>query len=86
MANVCVIIIVPTISDDPNDLKELGRFIGKLKNLKAIDVLPYHTMGIVKYKQLGIEYPLDGIESLPKEKAMEARTFILEGIKEVRKN
>ena len=79
-------VIVPTISDDPNDLKELGRFIGKLKNLKAIDVLPYHTMGIVKYKQLGIEYPLDGIESLPKEKAMEARTFILEGIKEVRKN
>lgn len=77
-------VIVPTISDDPNDLKELGRFIGKLKNLKAIDVLPYHTMGIVKYKQLGIEYPLEGIESLPKEKAMEARTFILEGIKEVR--
>lgn len=79
-------VIVPTISDEPNDLKELGRFIGKLKNLKAIDVLPYHTMGIVKYKQLGIEYPLEGIESLPKEKAMEARTFILEGIKEVRKN
>lgn len=78
-------VVVPTISDDPKDLKELGRFIGKLKNLKALDVLPYHTMGVVKYKQLGIEYPLKGIESLPKEKANEARTFILEGIKEVRK-
>lgn len=79
-------VVVPTISDDPEDLKELGRFIGKLKNLKALDVLPYHTMGVTKYQQLGIEYPLEGIESLPKEKAMEARTFILEGIKEVRKN
>lgn len=79
-------VVVPTISDDPEDLKELGRFIGKLKNLKALDVLPYHTMGVTKYKQLGIEYPLEGIESLPKEKAKEARTFILEGIKEVRRN
>ena len=78
-------VVVPTISDDPEDLKELGRFIGKLKNLKALDVLPYHTMGITKYKQLGIEYPLEGIESLPKEKAKEARTFILEGIKEMRR-
>jgi len=78
-------VIVPTISDDPEDLKELGRFIGTLSNLKALDVLPYHTMGVTKYKELGIEYPLEGIESLPKEKAMEARKFILEGIKEIRK-
>ena len=78
-------VVVPTVSDDPEDLRELGRFIGKLKNLKALDVLPYHTMGITKYKQLGIEYPLEGIESLPKEKAIDARTFILEGIKEIRR-
>lgn len=78
-------VVVPTISDDPNDLRELGRFIGTLKNLKALDVLPYHTMGVNKYKQLGLSYPLEGIEALPKEKAIEARKFILEGIKEIRK-
>ena len=76
--------IVPGISDDPEDLKELGRFIGKLRNLKALDVLPYHTMGVNKYKELGMEYPLKGVEPLPKEKAVEARKIILQGIKEVR--
>ena len=77
-------VVVPTITDDPEDLKELGRFIGTLSNVKALDVLPYHTMGIQKYKNLNIPYPLEGIEALPKEKAMEARTHILNGMKEVR--
>ena len=77
-------VVVPTISDDEEDLRALGRFIGTLKNLKALDVLPYHTMGVSKYKNLGIEYPLQGIEALPKDKALEARRIILEGVREVR--
>ena len=77
-------VVVPTISDNPEDLRELGRFIGKLKNLKALDVLPYHTMGVNKYKEIGLEYPLEGLEALPKEKAVEARKIILEGVREVR--
>ena len=77
-------VVVPGISDDKNDLKNLGRFIGSLKNLKALDVLPYHTMGVNKYKELGIPYPLEGLEALPKEKAAEAKRIILEGVREVR--
>lgn len=78
-------VVVPGITDDPKDLKKLGRFIGGLKNLKALDVLPYHTMGVNKYKELGIEYPLEGVEALPKEKAAEAKRIIMEGIREVRR-
>lgn len=77
-------VVVPGISDDPKDLKNLGRFIGSLKNLKALDLLPYHTMGVNKYKELGIAYPLEGVEPLPKEKAAEAKRMILQGIREVR--
>lgn len=77
-------VVVPGISDDREDLKNLGRFIGTLKNLKALDVLAYHTMGAGKYKALGMEYPLEGVEALPKEKAVEAKRIILEGIREVR--
>lgn len=77
-------VVVPGISDDKEDLKNLGRFIGSLKNLKALDVLPYHTMGVNKYKELGLTYPLEGVEALPKEKAAEAKAVILEGIREVR--
>lgn len=77
-------VVVPGISDDPTDLKNLGKFIGTLKNLKALDVLPYHTMGVNKYKELGMTYPLEGVEALPKEKAVEAKAYIMEGIREVR--
>lgn len=77
-------VVVPGISDGKKDLKNLGKFIGSLKNLKALDVLPYHTMGVNKYKELGIEYPLEGLEALPKERAAEAKRIILEGVREVR--
>lgn len=77
-------VVVPGITDNSNDLMDLGRFIGTLSNLKALDVLPYHTMGVNKYKELGLTYPLEGVEALSKEKAMEARKYILQGIKEIR--
>ena len=76
--------VVPGITDDEESLLDLGRFIGKLKNVKALDALPYHDMGKTKYEQLGIEYPLEDVEPATKEQAMEARETILKGFKESR--
>lgn len=78
-------VVVEGYTDDPEDLRALGRFIGGLDNLRALDVLPYHAMGEAKYRELGIDYPLSGMPALTKEKAAEAKTYILEGIKKVRK-
>ena len=78
-------VVVPGITDSEDDLRELGRFIGGLKNVKALDVLPYHTMGENKYAELGIEYPLAGVPALPKEKAAWARGIILEGMLKTRR-
>lgn len=77
-------IIIKDITDNPADLRKLGEFIGGLKNLKALDVLPYHTMGVVKYAELGIPYPLEGLSPLPLSDAVKAKKFILEGIRSVR--
>ena len=76
-------IIIEGYTDKPEDLIALGEFIGKLKNLKALDVLPYHTMGVGKYTELGISYPLEGMEALPVSKAVESKKYILQGIKNV---
>ena len=76
--------LVPGITDDESALSRLGEFIGTLKNLKALDVLPYHTMGEVKYEQLGIPYPLKGVEPATKERAQWAREIILSAIRRVR--
>ena len=77
-------IVVSGITDHDEYLNALGRFIGSLGNVKALDVLPYHTMGAVKYQNLGIPYPLEGVEALPKEEALRAKKVILRSIKETR--
>ena len=77
-------VVVEGYTDDPEDLKALGRFIGGLKNVKALDVLPYHAMGETKYRELGIKYPLEGMQPLAKSKAEKAKMYILDGIREVR--
>lgn len=75
-------VVVPSITQNDKYLYQLGQFIATLKNLKALDVLPYHTMGKVKYDNLGYDYPLEDIEPLSKEDAIKARNVILKGMKD----
>lgn len=74
-------VVVPTITLNDEYLYRLGYFIGGLDNLKALDVLPYHTMGEVKYQNLGIDYPLKGIPAATKEEAEHAKEVIFRGMK-----
>ena len=77
-------VVVPGITYKQDLLYKLGRFIGTLHNVKALDVLPYHDMGKVKYKNLGIPYPLEKVKPLSKDKALAARQIILAGIRDQR--
>ncbi len=77
-------VVIENITDKADDLINLGRFIGTLKNLRYLDVLPYHTMGVGKYEELGLDYPLKGTLPTTKDKADEARAYILQGIKMAR--
>ncbi len=75
-------VVVPGYTQNDEYLYRLGEFIATLKNVKALDVLPYHTMGVVKYESLGMEYPLKDVEGLSKEDAIDARITILNGFKD----
>lgn len=75
-------VVVPGITQNDKYLHELGVFISELKSVKALDVLPYHDMGKVKYQNLGIDYALKDVEPLPKEEAVKARDVIMQGIKD----
>lgn len=77
-------VVVPGITDDPDELYRLGRFIGTLHNVKALDVLPYHDMGKSKYKRLGIDYPLKDVRPLTRREALSARRVIISGIRDER--
>ncbi|MDO4293181.1 MAG: pyruvate formate-lyase-activating protein [Eubacteriales bacterium] len=77
-------VVVPTITDDPEYLYQLGYYIGQFTCVKALDVLPYHTMGKVKYENLGLAYPLEGIPAMDTKRAVELKKIVLEGVRDRR--
>lgn len=71
-------VLVPTINEDIDSLTALRKFLDTLNNVKKIEILPYHTMGISKYKELGINYQLNNVTP-PTDKQIEIATQILKG-------
>ncbi|MFI3128833.1 MAG: pyruvate formate-lyase-activating protein [Bacillota bacterium] len=73
-------VVVPNVTLDNEYLEKLGYFIGGIKSLKAIDVLPFHKMGEAKYKELGLEIPLKNTPEATKDQAQTAKGVIMEGL------
>jgi len=64
-------VVVPTITDNDELLEETAKFISKFENVEMVEILPYHTLGVFKYQELGLEYPLKDIEDLGYERKVE---------------
>ena len=69
-------VIVPGITYLEKPLLSLGAYLKNFDNVEKIEVLPYHTMGVVKYESLEDEYPLKGVPPLTKEDAQKALDII----------
>ena len=69
-------VLVPGITDDDEDLKKTRAFIDSLSTVEKVEVLPYHTMGVVKYEKLGMEYPLKDVSAPSKERVMNAKSIL----------
>ena len=76
---------MPGITDGEDQLKNLGRLLAELSNVKALEVLPYHTMGVEKYKALGLSYPLADVKAANAADTARARAVILAAFREKRK-
>ncbi|MCF6192945.1 MAG: pyruvate formate lyase 1-activating protein [Kangiellaceae bacterium] len=68
-------VVVPSYNDDEPSAHRLGEFIKGMDNVEKIEILPYHQLGEHKWKTLGYDYELKGInppseESLNKLKAI----------------
>lgn len=66
-------------SETDEELYELRDFIETLKNVEKIEILPYHTMGIVKYKSMGLHYPLKDMQPPSKEEIEKAKRIVVLG-------
>lgn len=77
-------VVVPGYTDTVEECEALGRLIAPWRNVVGLEMLPYHTMGVAKYEQLGIAYPLAGVEPMDKARIPELREAVLRGMREAR--
>lgn len=69
-------VIVPGINDTKEYIIKLKEYIKTFNNVKRVELLPYHTMGIAKYEKLGIPYPLKETKALTQEKLAELNEIL----------
>lgn len=78
-------VLVPNLTDNPEDLKTWAQHFKNYKHLTQVNILPYHTLGVYKYKALGIAYPLKDTPSLKSSdtKAIQAKKIFEKYFKNV---
>ena len=57
-------VVVPGYTDTSREVLALIKYAQEgpaAASLQAIELLPYHKLGLAKWKQLGIKYPLDDV-------------------------
>lgn len=69
-------VLVPERTDYDHYLIRLDEFIKTLTNVDKVEILPYHRMGIYKWKELGIDYPLEGIDPPTQERIQNAKKLL----------
>lgn len=69
-------VVVPGLTDNDEWLNKLGEHVARYNCVKRIEILPYHTLGAYKYGELGITYPLEGVEELSRERTQEIRAMM----------
>jgi pyruvate formate lyase activating enzyme len=51
-------VLVPGLTDEPANVEGVARFVGPMKNVEWVEVLPFHQLGAFKWKELGLDYRL----------------------------
>ncbi len=72
-------VLVPGYTDDEEDLLSAYNYLKGFKNIEKIEVLPYHSMGKVKWEKLNVEYPLEGVPSPSQEEVDRAKNILTTG-------
>ncbi len=75
--------VIPGCNDSVENIRQSARFVAEL-GFKQIELIPYHRLGVSKYSQYGMIYPLDVAESAPQRGMQDLRNIVENfGLKEV---
>ena len=75
-------VIIPEVNDNKKYIDNLINFIEKnIKNIKKIELLPFHTMAFSKYTDLNIKNQYEEKNAMDKEKCLELEKYLNNKIK-----
>lgn len=69
-------VLVPGFTDDEKDLLKLKDFLGTLKNVDRVEILPYHNMGEFKWKKLGFKYEFENVRQANNDDVKRAKQIL----------
>lgn len=61
-------VVVPGLTDGKEHIERLNKFIDEFGNVEKVELLPYHVLGVNKYRKMGIPYRLDGVDPMSKDR------------------
>ena len=77
-------VVVPGITDGEDHMEALANIIKDIENVEKIELLPYHTMGITKYDNIGLKYRLQGIEDMDRDLCKSMEKNLIHRVNELR--
>ena len=69
-------VIMPGVNDNEEYILKLKEYIKQFNNVEKVELLPYHTLGLEKYKKLNIDYKLSNMEPMDKERCKELEELL----------
>ena len=69
-------VLVPDLTDDEEGLRALRAKLDQWTSVERVEILPYHTLGLFKWKNLGIVYPLEGVRTPTLEEVEKAEKIL----------
>ncbi|MCR6544628.1 glycyl-radical enzyme activating protein [Dehalobacterium formicoaceticum] len=77
--------VIPTYNDSEENIDATCDFIKTLGDkFNRVDLLAYHEMGTITYRRLGLEYALEGVPALSKERLILVRDrMVARGVRAV---
>ena len=69
--------VIPGFNNSKEELEDFKSYINTLKNVKEVNLLPYHSIGQEKYNRIGKPYKMKGVKE-PSEEDMEEAAILMD--------
>jgi len=63
--------LIPRITEETENLQKIAEFIRRVNPSTPVNLLPYHRLGVSKFRMMDMNYELGDLEPIPEERLSE---------------